>query len=49
MIRNRTEILAKVLEVMFLPLAETAGMADKRLGEIQRHTAVREAGGSDGN
>ena len=48
MIRSRAGILAKVIEVMFLALAETAGMADRRLEEIQRLT-VREAGGSDGN
>ncbi|MCI8882529.1 MAG: hypothetical protein HFH43_05705 [Lachnospiraceae bacterium] len=49
MIRSRTGILARVIEVMFLALAETAGMADRILEEIQRLTAVREAGGSDGN
>ena len=49
MIRSGTGILAKKIEVMFLALAETAGMADRRLEEIQRLTAVREAGGSDGN
>lgn len=49
MIRSRIGILAAAVWVMFLPLAETAGMADRRLEEIQRLTAVREAGGSDGN
>jgi hypothetical protein len=49
MIRSRIGILATEVWVMFLPFAKAAGMADRRLEEIQRLTAVREAGGSDGN
>lgn len=35
--------------VMFFSLAKAAGMADRRLEEIQRLTAEREAGGACGN
>ena len=49
MIRSRIGSLATAVWVMFLSLAKAAGMADRRLEEIQRLTAVREAGGSDGN
>lgn len=49
MIKSRVGILAAAVWVMFLSFAKAAGMADRRLEEIQRLTAVREAGGSDGN
>lgn len=42
-------ILAAVVSVMFFALVRVAGMADRRLEEIQRLTAEREAGGSIGN
>lgn len=42
-------ILAAFVWIMFIPLAKAAGMADRRLEEIQRLTVEREAGGSDGN
>lgn len=35
--------------VIFFALAKAAGMADRRLEEIQRLTAEREAGGACGN
>ena len=49
MIRSRIGILATAVWVMFLSLAKAAGMADRRLEEIQRLAAIREAGGPDGN
>lgn len=42
-------ILVALVWIMFISLAKAAGMADRRLEEIQRLTAEREAGGSDGN
>lgn len=42
-------ILVAVVNVMFFSLAKAAGMADRRLEEIQRLTAEREAGGLNGN
>lgn len=42
-------ILAAVVGVMFFALAKAAGMADRRLEEIQRLTAEREAGVQSGN
>lgn len=42
-------ILAALVWIMFISLAKAAGMADRRLEEIQRLTAERETGGSDGN
>lgn len=42
-------ILAAVVWVIFISLAKTAGMADRRLEEIQRLTAEREAGVGNGN
>ena len=42
-------ILAAVVSVVFFALVRAAGMADRRLEEIQRLTAEREAGGSSGN
>lgn len=44
MIRSGTGILAKVIEVMFLALAETAGMADRRLEEIDTEAYRRKRG-----
>ena len=35
--------------VIFFALAKAAGMADRRLEEIQRLSAEREAGGACGN
>ena len=35
--------------VVFFALAKAAGMADRRLEEIQRLSAEREAGGASGN
>lgn len=42
-------ILVTLVWVMFISLAKAAGMADRRLEEIQRLTAEREAGGLNGN
>lgn len=42
-------ILAAVVGVMYFALAKAAGMADRRLEEIQRLTAEREAGVQSGN
>ena len=42
-------ILAAVAGVMLFALVKAAGMADRRLEEIQRLTAEREAGGPGGN
>ena len=42
-------ILVAVVSVMYFALARAAGMADRRLEEIQRLTADREAGGPSGN
>lgn len=35
--------------IIFFALAKAAGMADRRLEEIQRLTAEREAGAASGN
>lgn len=42
-------ILAAVVSVVFFALVRASGMADRRLEEIQRLTAEREAGGPSGN
>lgn len=42
-------ILVAVVSAMYFALARAAGMADRRLEEIQRLTAEREAGGLNGN
>ena len=42
-------ILTVFIWIMFFSLAKAAGMADRRLEEIQRLTAEREAGAVDGN
>lgn len=42
-------ILVAVVNVMVFSLAKAAGMADRRLEEIQRLTAEREAGGMNGD
>ena len=42
-------IIAPVVMVRFLSLAKSAGMADRKLEEIHRLAAAREAGGLDGN
>lgn len=42
-------ILAAFVGLMFISLAKAAGMADRRLEEIQRLTAEREAGVGNGN
>lgn len=42
-------ILVALVCVMFISLAKAAGMVDRRLEEIQRLTAEREAGGLNGN
>lgn len=42
-------IVAAVVYVSCFALVKSAGMADRRLEEIQRLTAEREAGGLDGN
>lgn len=42
-------ILVALVWIMFISLAKAAGMADRRLEEIQRLTAEREAGGLNGN
>lgn len=42
-------ILVALVWIMFISLAKAAGMADRRLEEIQRFTAEREAGGLNGN
>lgn len=42
-------ILAAVVSVVFFAVVRAAGMADRRLEEIQRLTAEREAGGPSGN
>ncbi len=49
MIRIGIGILAVFVGVMFISLAKAAGMADRRLEEIQRLAAAREAGGVDGD
>lgn len=42
-------ILIALVSVMYFSLAKAAGMADRRLEEIQRQTAEREAGGMNGD
>lgn len=42
-------ILVAAVWVVFFSLVRAAGMADRKLEEIQRLTAEREAGGSNGN
>ena len=42
-------IIVTVVMVMFFSLAKSAGMADRKLEEIHRLSAAREAGGLDGN
>lgn len=42
-------ILTVFAWIMFFSLAKAAGRADRRLEEIQRLTAEREASGMDGN
>ena len=42
-------ILVAVVGVILFALVRAAGLADRRLEEIQRITAEREAGGSGGN
>ena len=42
-------ILAVFVGLMFISLAKAAGRADRRLEEIQRLTAEREAGVGNGN
>lgn len=49
MIRTGMGILATAIWVMFLSLAKAAGMPDKRLEEIKRLIAGREAGVRNGN
>ncbi len=49
MIRIGMGILAAFVGLMFISLAKAAGMADRRLEEIQRLTAEREAGVGNGN
>ena len=49
MIGIGTGILAAAVWVVFLSLAKAAGRADRRLEEIQRLTAEREAGVGNGN
>ncbi len=42
-------IVVALVWIVFFSLAKAAGMADRRLEEIQRLTAEREAGGTCGN
>ncbi len=42
-------ILIALVGLVFYALIRSAGMADRKLEEIQRLTAEREAGGVDGN
>ena len=49
MIRAGIGIGIALIWVTFFSLVKAAGMADRRLEEIQRLTAEREAGGSSGN
>lgn len=42
-------VITILVWVVFFSLAKAAGMADRRLEEIQRITAEREAGGICGN
>ena len=42
-------ILTALVGLVFYALIRSAGMADRKLEEIQRLTAEREAGGVDGN
>lgn len=42
-------IVAAVMSISCFALVKSAGMADRRLEEIQRLTVEREAGGLDGN
>lgn len=49
MIRAGIGIGIALIWVTFFSLVRAAGMADRRLEEIQRLTAEREAGGACGN
>jgi len=49
MIRVSVGIGVVLVWVTFFSLVKAAGMADRRLEEIQRLTAEREAGGACGN
>ena len=49
MIKAGIGIGVALVWVAFFSLAKAAGMADRRLEEIQRFTAEREAGVADGN
>ncbi|MDE5780843.1 MAG: hypothetical protein K2I03_05115 [Lachnospiraceae bacterium] len=42
-------ILIALVSVMYFSFAKAAGMADRRLEEIQRLTAKREVGDLNGN
>ena len=42
-------IIVIAVLVVYFSLAKSAGMADRRLEEIHRLSAAREAGGVDGN
>lgn len=42
-------IIAAVVFLLFFSLARSAGMADRKLEEIYRLSAAREAGGVDGD
>ena len=49
MIKSGIGIGIVLIWVTFFSLIKAAGMADRRLEEIQRFTAEREAGGACGN
>ena len=42
-------IIVAVVLLLYFSLARSAGMADRKLEEIYRLSAAREAGGVDGN
>ena len=42
-------IIVAVVFLLYFSLARSAGLADRRMEEIYRLSAAREAGGVDGN
>ena len=42
-------IIVSVVLLLYFSLARSAGLADRRMEEIYRLSAAREAGGMDGN
>ena len=49
MIQIGIGVAVAVVLVMFFSLARSAGIADRKMGELHMLSVAREAGGSDGN